>query len=107
MNELDKYVGKDIWVKVYNRYLNDQFYIRVNASEPSEIGETKVAYVVNIIPACFVEHSWSARSNSSRYKNYLSDTWKFHGDFLEILYPVEVLDTEELTDVVSFDEEDY
>ena len=111
---LDRFVGKDAWVKVQNVYLNSFDYVRVNSAEPTSLGESKMTYRVNRIPVCFVRDGDAATSygrfatHDQHYReDYLTDSWLFHGDYLIPLEPVEVLSTDELVSMVDpYDEED-
>lgn len=111
---LDQFVGKNVWVKVHNSYLNDDYYTRILSSEPTAVGNSNIVYRCNIIPAyCVLIDGkfsrlsyWSVPKNVTNYKEYESELWRFHGDFLELITPVELLTTEDINDVAYFYDED-
>lgn len=97
-NELDKFVGKDIWVKVYDKYSECFKYIRIVSSNIT-------SYSYNQLFASSLENPYGDvmfTGGGNRLLGYFTNNvYQDYKSTLEIVYPVTCYTTAEI-----FPEED-
>ena len=92
---LDNYVGKDIWVKVYDGLFNIAKYVRI-------LREDNDKYICNRLPAYIIDDLGSRNQCSAGqvylYTNYCEYTVDKSG--MHLCLPIECLTTEEIIDAL-------
>lgn len=98
-NPLDKFVGRDVWVKVYEvikygvgRVSNEykiESWIRI-------VEATKDRYIVNILNDRRVTRSGFYSCNEAEKEKILSTSFGFPKSYFTLVEPLECLTTEEI-----------
>ena len=109
-NELDKFVGKDLWVKTHSQLEVDLFvsaikyYTRIRRID---IIDGQECYVVNQIDADYVDkaHIYESSSTLAQWKEVLEKehirpTSSRYADAPAIVNPITVLTTDEILDAL-------
>lgn len=82
---LDKFIGKDLWVLVLKRG-GGKYWVHILRKERNE-------YLVNAVPRAFADYSGFTARDVNFYSQH---TIRFFTDELILVQPIEILTTEEM-----------
>lgn len=94
-NELYKFVGKDIWVRVYDNFFHSSKFIRI-----LDIHNYGIEFKFNQITATLIDYSYSKLSAHDYHRLILFEHYKYDIDDLAFKY--EMLDKVYIRNVNAF-----
>lgn len=95
-NTFDRFVGKDLWVKVNNRITDYTYYIQILHKDPGN-----VLWCHRIGFTVIDDDSFDLSHEYNWYEFIHGKVYREYGNYLDIVQPINVLTTEEISDVIQ------
>ena len=105
MNELDQFIGTEIWVRVRVKINGKFFYsfirilskdVETKTSAYSNYTYEEVTYTFNEVPVTRISRNGECHCTKEFAEHKLNSKFKVPADDIKILKPLEILTTEEL-----------